>query len=104
MLEGTDAVKVLGLPPVSSGPELSEFEIVSVGVRTGPTATILTFLLEFVKVLLPGRSRTQLVRSVLGSSGPFATWICGLTGGQMRTYWQITSMQLYVSGMADRKI
>jgi hypothetical protein len=51
MLEGTDAVKVLGLPPVSSGPELSEFEIVSVGVRTGPTATILTFLLEFVNFL-----------------------------------------------------
>lgn len=33
---------------------LSEFEIVSIGIRTGPTATMLTFVLEFVKVLSPG--------------------------------------------------
>ena len=33
---------------------LKDSEIVSVGVRTGPTATLLTFFLEFVRTLSPG--------------------------------------------------
>jgi SAM-dependent methyltransferase len=36
---------------------LSQFEIVDLGVRTGPTATLLTFVLEYVKILSPRRLR-----------------------------------------------
>jgi|SRR5271166_80920 len=32
---------------------LAEFEVVEVGIRTGPTATLLTTLLEYVKVVAP---------------------------------------------------
>lgn len=35
------------------GELLSGFDIVATGVRTGPTATLLTFLLEYVKVISP---------------------------------------------------
>jgi len=37
---------------------LKEFEIVDAGVRTGPTATMLTFLLEYVKIASPAPLRT----------------------------------------------
>jgi SAM-dependent methyltransferase len=37
---------------------LSDFEIIEAGVRTGPTATLLTLLLEFVKVASPKRLKT----------------------------------------------
>ena len=31
--------------------DLKQFEVVKVGIRTGPTATLLTFFLEFMKLL-----------------------------------------------------
>lgn len=36
---------------------LSQFEILDLGLRTGPTATLLTFLLEYVKIVSPRRLR-----------------------------------------------
>jgi SAM-dependent methyltransferase len=36
---------------------LGRFEVVAAGVRTGPTATLLTFVLEYVKLCAPRRLR-----------------------------------------------
>jgi SAM-dependent methyltransferase len=36
---------------------LSQFELVDIGLRTGPTATLLTFVLEYVKIVSPRRLR-----------------------------------------------
>ena len=36
---------------------LSQFEVVDIGVRTGPTATLLAFVLEYVKILSPRQLR-----------------------------------------------
>jgi SAM-dependent methyltransferase len=44
----------------------SELEIVAEGWRTGPTATLLVFLLEYVKLWLPWRAWRILVHGVLG--------------------------------------
>jgi len=41
-------------------------EIVAEGWRTGPTATLLVFLIEYVKLLLPWRLWRGLVHGVLG--------------------------------------
>jgi SAM-dependent methyltransferase len=37
---------------------VSSFDLLDIGVRTGPTATLLTFLLEYVKLLVPSRFAT----------------------------------------------
>lgn len=39
---------------------LSNFEPMEVGVRTGPTATLLTFLLEYIKLLAPRALRKPI--------------------------------------------
>jgi SAM-dependent methyltransferase len=44
----------------------SELEVVAEGWRTGPTATILVFVLEYVKLWLPWRIWRILVHGVLG--------------------------------------
>lgn len=41
-------------------------EVVSEGWRTGPTATLLVFLIEYVKVWLPWRPLRMMVHGVLG--------------------------------------
>lgn len=43
-----------------------ELEVVAEGWRTGPTATLLVFLLEYVKLWLPWRWWRMLVHGVLG--------------------------------------
>jgi len=43
-----------------------DLEVVAEGWRTGPTATLLVFLLEYVKLLLPYRSWRVLAHGVLG--------------------------------------
>ncbi len=43
-----------------------ELEVVAEGWRTGPTATLLVFVLEYVKLWLPGRAWRALVHLVLG--------------------------------------
>jgi SAM-dependent methyltransferase len=45
---------------------LSGFEIVSEGWRTGPTATLLIFVLEWFKLLLPWRAWRIVIHGVLG--------------------------------------
>jgi hypothetical protein len=42
------------------------FEVVAEGWRTGPTATLLVFILEYVKVLLPFRTWRVLSHGILG--------------------------------------
>lgn len=49
---------------------LSNFEIINSGMRTGPTATLLTFLLEYVKVLSPAPLKNRLRRVRLGGLAP----------------------------------
>jgi SAM-dependent methyltransferase len=44
----------------------SELEVVAEGWRTGPTATILVFLLEYVKLWLPWRVWRVVVHGILG--------------------------------------
>ncbi len=44
----------------------SEFEVLAEGWRTGPTATMLVFLLEYVKLWLPWRAWRVLAHGVLG--------------------------------------
>jgi SAM-dependent methyltransferase len=44
----------------------SQMTIVAEGWRTGPTATLLVFVLEYVKLLLPWRAWRGLVHFVLG--------------------------------------
>jgi SAM-dependent methyltransferase len=43
-----------------------EFEVVAEGWRTGPTATVLLFLLEYVKLWLPWRLWRVLAHGILG--------------------------------------
>jgi SAM-dependent methyltransferase len=43
-----------------------ELEVVAEGWRTGPTATLLLFLLEYVKLLLPFRAWRILAHGILG--------------------------------------
>jgi len=43
-----------------------ELEVISTGWRTGPTATMLVFTLEYVKMLLPWRWWRVLSHGVLG--------------------------------------
>ena len=51
-----------GLKELAGG----RFEIVAEGWRTGPTATMLVFTLEYVKLWLPWRAWRVLVHGVLG--------------------------------------
>jgi SAM-dependent methyltransferase len=44
----------------------SELEVVAEGWRTGPTATVLIFLLEYVKIWLPWRPWRILAHGILG--------------------------------------
>ncbi len=61
-----------GLRELSGG-----MEVAAEGWRTGPTATMLVFTLEYVKMLLPFRAwRIVLTRCARdGCSSRFATWI-----------------------------
>jgi SAM-dependent methyltransferase len=44
----------------------TELEVVAEGWRTGPTATLLVFVLEYAKLLFPGRIWRTLIHGVLG--------------------------------------
>lgn len=44
----------------------TEYEVVDAGWRTGPTATLLLFLLEYVKLLFASRLWRMLVHGILG--------------------------------------
>jgi len=44
----------------------NELAVVAEGWRTGPTATMLVFLLEYIKLWLPGRAWRMIVHGVLG--------------------------------------
>ena len=42
------------------------FEVVAEGLRTGPTATLLVFVIEYAKLLLPFRWWRILTHGILG--------------------------------------
>jgi SAM-dependent methyltransferase len=44
----------------------SELEVVAEGWRTGPTATLLVFVLEYAKLLVPGRAWRIVIHGILG--------------------------------------
>ena len=44
----------------------SELEVVAEGWRTGPTATVLVFIIEYFKLWLPWRAWRMLVHGILG--------------------------------------
>jgi hypothetical protein len=54
----------------------NRMEVVAEGWRTGPTATVLVMVLEYVKLLLPFRAWRVMAHGVAGCYSLFDIWIC----------------------------
>jgi SAM-dependent methyltransferase len=65
---------------------LVEFEILDIGIRTGPTATLLAFMIEYVKLLCPGPLKRPAY--------VIFSWIV----------WPLRYLDLYLNRKADAQI
>jgi len=77
---------------------LQQFEVIDAGIRTGPTATLLIVLLEYVKLVSPKPFRRAVYVFCGWLVWPFRYLDVWLNRKRMRKCWRITFMHWRANG------